>query len=401
MSKRFELSLSVDYIKSWGTWEAIREFWQNAIDYGEYDWTWQSQELRGKPNVLRIISKNVQLEKKTLLMGISSKQNDSSKIGNFGEGYKLAALVLTRIGKQVKIYNNKACEVWLPKIIKSRRYDSELLVFDIETHVPDDLMNNNLVFEVTGISKTEWNIVMQNNLNINVPKKTEETSFGEILFDKGLRGKVFVGGLFVCDIPVKGYRYGYDIKPQHIELDRDRQSVRGFDFQWITSRMWGALFNKSVRNALIYKLIESGAPDVSYLNNFVGGNDMNVVGRIFLNKHGDKSVAVSNDDEFKQAKRMYGDSIEPVIVNSVQKEILSRSSVYRDNISSFESGRVLKKKPRGVVGDLYNELHGAIPESDYGGCYNDKDVEKYIERVNRTFNRLLDMSEEWRWEDTE
>jgi len=403
MSKRFELSISVDYVQTWRVWEAVRELWQNALDFGEHNWTWESLELKGKSNVLRIISKNVQLEKKSLLLGTSTKRDDSKNIGKWGEGYKLAALVLTRMGKQVKIYNNKACEMWTPKIIKSRRYNSDLLVVDVTSHVPDDLCNNDLVFEITGLTKAEWDEVMEKNLNITPLKKHTSTSFGEILFDKKFVGKVFVGGLFVCDVPVKGYRYGYNIKPQHIELDRDRQSVRGFNFQWMTSQMWEEVVRTTnQRNSLVFQLIDGNAPDVLYFNNFSGKNSSDIISNIFLNKHGTKSVAVSSDDDLKQAKRMYGDSVIPVVVSENQRDILKKSEVYQDNIKSIEVISVSRKSPRGIVSEIYNKLYEIRPHatelSSGGLLYDEGNVEEYKKEVARAFNKLIAISGEWRWD---
>ena len=113
---RYELSISMDYVSNWTYIEAIREIFQNALDeqtvnkdnkmFVEYD---------KDSCVLRICNKKGCLDKNSLLLGVSSKRDDSSTIGQHGEGYKIATVVLLRNGHNIKIYNYGKKEVWVAK----------------------------------------------------------------------------------------------------------------------------------------------------------------------------------------------------------------------------------------------------------------------------------------------
>ena len=122
MTKRFELGLARDYISDWTVLNAIREFMQNAIDQAnicpdnaysvEYD-----EDLKE----MRIANKASVLEKSTLLLGTTTKGvND---IGGFGEGYKLACLVMLINGIKVRFENYGKREIWNFKFAKLKKYD--------------------------------------------------------------------------------------------------------------------------------------------------------------------------------------------------------------------------------------------------------------------------------------
>lgn len=72
--RKFELSISADYVPEWGVTEAVREFFQNSID----------EETRDSSNkmffdydainqTIRIGNKHSELDIKTLLFGVTNK----------------------------------------------------------------------------------------------------------------------------------------------------------------------------------------------------------------------------------------------------------------------------------------------------------------------------------------
>ena len=130
--RRYELSLSENYVSNWGLVEAIREIFQNAIDQENMarpPKDWYDDVEKESPNkmffnfavdshnpnkyrTLSIGNKESILDVNSLLLGETTKSDDKRAIGKFGEGYKLALLVLTRLGKKIKIFNYGAREVW-------------------------------------------------------------------------------------------------------------------------------------------------------------------------------------------------------------------------------------------------------------------------------------------------
>lgn len=244
-SKSYELPIARDYVRHWGMAEAVREIIQNAIDSDspfEY-------EITGDTLVVR--SRFAKLAVNTLLLGSTSKADMKGKIGSFGEGYKIALLVLTREGYPVRILNGD--RVWTPGFVHSRQFDAEVLCIE------DTLASRKvegLEFEVSGLSPSDIEQVrasclfMQNHIGALI-----STSFGNILLEQP--GRLYVGGLFVCKTKMK---YGYDIKPEFMRLERDRQTVSTFDLTDVTVKMW----YETERFDQIAEMIDEGCDDMKW-----------------------------------------------------------------------------------------------------------------------------------------
>ncbi len=215
---RYELSVSPNYVKSWTMVQAIREIFQNALDQ-EIINPKNKMSYYYYQNEFNIHSKESCLKKSSLLFGESTKSDNKETIGKFGEGYKLALLVLLREGYKVIIYNYKNKETWTPKLVQSRRYNSTILVIDVNKHIFRLVPNHNLTFNILGITKQDYEKIIESCLFMNTHEKIS-TEFGDILLDKKFKQKIFINGLFICKSDVKLY-YGYNFKPKQIELDRD------------------------------------------------------------------------------------------------------------------------------------------------------------------------------------
>lgn len=304
---RHKLSLDVNYVHDWTVQDAIRELFQNAVDWG--NWSWSMED-----HTLRLTSHNTQLAPATLLLGHSRKAEGS--IGQFGEGYKLAALVLTRRGYKLTIRTGK--EVWIPKLINSRTYKTQQLVFDTE---PEAEEVDSISFEVSGL--TEGDKLGLRNYNCWVdPRLTlADTEYGRILH-KNEAGKVYVGGLFVCVI--EGMKYGYDLKPTAVSLDRDRRMVREFDLQWLTSQMWLQVEDKG----LTAELVKEGAKDVQYLDSFWRADTSlaDEVAEQFVSEHGRDAVPVVDQQDVELAKHQGHTNI--VVVPRSMAGLIRNSTYY-------------------------------------------------------------------------
>lgn len=245
-SKRtYELPIAREYVRHWSMPEAVREIIQNALDSDS------PFEYEFKDHKLYVYSRGASLNTSTLLLGKTSKADSADKIGSFGEGYKIALLVLTREGYEVRIRNNS--RVWTPFFKHSRQFDEEVLCIEdtADTHRFDGVC-----FEIDGMTPAAEHQVRE--ICLGMQKDVGEmyhTSMGYILVNRP--GKLYIGGLYICDTELK---FGYNINPGHISLERDRQTVSGFDLKFTTKEMWFL----TQRYAEIAKMIEDKVPDLEY-----------------------------------------------------------------------------------------------------------------------------------------
>lgn len=332
MKKKFELTLTERYASNWGVQEALRELFQNAIDQ-EIQVEGNTMDIRYEDNFnkLYISNKSSILSKKSLLLGYTSKSDDDNTIGMFGEGYKLALLVLNRLGKKVTIYNYGAKEIWTSKFVKSRRYEGEkILTIFVETEaVWKKVPNANLTIKIEGISKEEYEELVSRTLMLqeDLGETLKSSEYGTILLDETQQGKIYVNGLYVNTI--KELTYGYNIKPNYLRIGRDRDLVSDFDIISTTSKMWEEHNTDELQN-----LIKNGCKDVSYLEHiFVNDEIKESTYQTFTKEYGENAIPVSSQSEYDMMNSHY-DNANIVIVNSVQKSLITESDGFKETLEN-------------------------------------------------------------------
>jgi len=248
---KYTLSLTKDYVSHWGVVEACRELIQNVIDNPKvFDYNFE--EVSPGSFRFTLTSKDTTLSSSTLLLGSTSKIGENT-IGHFGEGYKLALLVLTRNNKDVIILNGN--RAWTPTFEYYKIYGAELLEIK-ERKLYGDAATNDLSFVVDNLTADEVAAIKDSWLNFQDDiGKLHQTSYGDILLDKP--GMLYVGGLFVCKTEMK---YGYNIKPRFVKLERDRQTISSWDLKWHSKEMW----METERFDEIAEMMRDDIPDVEY-----------------------------------------------------------------------------------------------------------------------------------------
>lgn len=328
--KRFDLGMSLNYCADWGVVEAIREFAQNAKDaetfnkdnkmYFDYD---------KDAEVLRIGNKNGCLTTETLLLGKTTKANDENMIGQHGEGYKVATVVLMRLGKQVKIYNRSVKEVWTAKIVNSKRYNAKVIVFDIEkVSIFKSVPDHDLIFEISNISEDEYSSIVKSNLSLQDLKKGTdyiESNGSKILLNEKFAGKLFVGGLFVTSS--RYAKKGYDFKPSLIKLDRDRSFIDGLDLQFLTGKVICESGNMDLVRQL--KNVWDGQYIRWYLSNGFESSSIaelyNEAYNDFIEEWGSDAIPCNDTDTFNRLKQ---NGYNAVMLTSNDYHYVSSSSCY-------------------------------------------------------------------------
>ncbi len=350
MKKVIELSLSSKYVKHWTVDDALRELYQNAIDRAE---DWPAEMITrvnfnsGKDTTLVIGNEDTTLDINTLLLGETNKTDNLNMIGKFGEGYKLAFLVLCREGYTVTV--DTGSELWTPYIEQSDNFDAEVLKIEIET---DRAYNTGTRFIISGIEEEVYNNYEAKNLHLTPGYPCIKTSNCEVLTSPEHLGKIFVGGLYVCDY--KGtVMHGYNFKPGIFELGRDRQVIAGFNLAWEASK---ALVEASINDIEMTNSILDNIDnkETEYLRSFVDSDNIlvNAAWDRFIAEYKDH-VPVSSDSEAKRLRKEYI-GIKTVVVNDRIFELLEHATGYkelRDNLKK----RPAPQKPETVINKFYDK----------------------------------------------
>lgn len=339
MSK-YELSISADYVPTWGVVEGAREFFQNALDeqvadpnnkmFFEYD---EDEEI------LRIGNKLSTLDIQTLLFGRSSKPENSGMIGRFGEGYKIATVVFLRNGKEVTFYNYCSREIWRTRLVKSRRYQGALVptFFVDKVKIWDKVPENSLIIEIKGITSEEFEEIQESNLWLQGfydGTHTDEyydTLYGKILLGEEYQHKLFVSGLFVCEN--SELKYGYDVHPDQIKLDRDRGLVSDIDLAFLTSRMWNqhSMEESAAADEKTLSVVECF--DGKYMHYSAPSALKSQVANEFLNENGPKAVPVTTQEEADQMTKL---DLKPVYVTENKKNLITTSDEFQANQTGYK-----------------------------------------------------------------
>lgn len=354
--QRYELSLSYDYVSSWTYLEAVREIFQNALDeetvnsknkmFIEYD---------SEKQVLRIGNKEGVLDRKTLLLGVSSKRDEEKTIGKHGEGYKIASVVLLREGLGLKIYNYSKKEVWTAKCVKSRRYGTDIPAFDIEQYIFKSVPDHNLVFEISGFTKEMYNSVVTSNLHL-IKKEFGEsglgrmykTSSGDVLLDEKFKGCVFVNGLFVKKI--SNLVYGYNFAPSMLRLDRDRDLVDNFNLKWSI----GGILRLVDDTEFLKEVLQTTDAEYLYSSSITSSLSSlsDAVTKEFFEKNGIDAIPCKSQDDFN---RLVRDGYKPIMVSNNTLCAIKSSKCLGESVT-----KVLSLREQ--FSSWYKEIKGYLPE---------------------------------------
>ncbi len=211
-----------EYLPTWTIEHALREIFQNFIDFGPYSVT---TEFNDDLKLVTITNDWIPESLDFLRIGNSKKGNNSNAIGKHGEGVKMAFMILQRLGYGCKILTPKFeivpgyytdsqvgecfCLKYTEHNITDQKYSIE---FECDAHVFDEFCK--------GIIK-DSDVIF------------DQKDYGQIV-DKEV-GNIYCGNLFVAK--VSNLSAAYNLNPRHFPLDRDRMVPRSFDTNWCTSKI--------------------------------------------------------------------------------------------------------------------------------------------------------------------
>ena len=366
MAETYELTLTENYVSDWDFYDAIRELIQNGTDQEILD-TSNHFDMIYDPGekVLQFINATSKLQINTLLLGRSSKTNNSDTVGQFGEGYKIAALVLNRIGKTFTIYNNNKNEVWKSKFVNSKKWLEKILQFTVTKNETD---NKGLVIEIGNVTYWEYEGISDIWLQRYEEKNDVEkipTMYGEILLNDELSGRIFVNGLSVNS--KNEMHYGYNFKPKYIKLERDRRTCDDWEMGYVTTRMiCEAVLAGSLSIYEVTKLADMDAKDIYHMSFAYYEENVAKVKELLLQQFDAQyldSIPVETQEEYNRVKTYGG---KPVIVPQPIARMLKdtmRARIKKLSMENLDDIPTVKEQLERWLNAWFGELPGdAIDE---------------------------------------
>lgn len=226
MNKNYEITISPNYVSNWGINEAIREILQNAIDADKNGY---KKSIYYSGDTLYINNEGISLSAKDLILGCSSKSDQNGMIGKYGEGFKLALVVLLRKGMNVYVDNND--KLWSPSFKVSEQFGTQVL--NIEES--DNGRGEGLTFVISPVDQQLYNSLLNYFPCIDESfGNVVNCENGQILLDKQFKGKMYVEGLYIQTDD--NFQYGYNFNSDVVELDRDRKAINYYELRALTAQ---------------------------------------------------------------------------------------------------------------------------------------------------------------------
>lgn len=229
--------ITLDYVKSWGPWECVREFATNALDadpgFRMYLADYRDQ---GLDDHMLVIESAGYLVEKHLLLGVSEKTSPNA-IGQFGEGMKLAMLTLTRIGLRADIYSgpyhywNEPAEMNGESVFKIAWEEK-----GDQCSIPD---------ERTVVQIPRWGYPTYESCLIRPgdPRVLFTDPFGRMILDEPGDPQIYVKGVWVQKARsyAEDFAFGYNLV--EAPMNRDRGLVGVYDIAREIGRLWASVTN--------------------------------------------------------------------------------------------------------------------------------------------------------------
>lgn len=320
-----ELTITPDYVQ-WGVWESVREIMQNAVDENDKGNTMSIKYTEGKgvkiggsymEGTLEVRNMGSRLSRKNLLLGGSEKRNDKEARGQFGEGMKLAWASLLRLDRRVWIRTGE--ERWVPELATSKNFDGAT-VLRIRTAETKD--NDDVFVQIQGVTPEDWEGIQDRLLFLRPPEETIGAGGkGRILLDPKHVGKLYVKGIYVCELPDR-YRYGYDLA--EVKIDRDRKLADPWSLKMaIRDALMEAMEKGRLSVDEVIEVLDDqgcGEANVFDSEEFFWKTDFHrKVAARFAEVHGDEAAPVSSTGESIEAQHH---GMKGVLVTSPLRKVI-------------------------------------------------------------------------------
>lgn len=320
--KKYSTMLTKGYVPDWNVGDGVREFVANCLDSDAqfvYDIGLDYIELT---------SKDVKLDISCFLLGVSENRHKKDAIGKHGEGSLTGLIPILRGGAQVDIFNGDL--LWQPAFEMDYNFNKEVLVIN-ETQ--GRVGNKDYSVIISNLDQDTIDTVIHNCLYLQ-----DKDSLGNyatakcgsrVFFD--IEGKLYVGGLFVCET---GLTYSYDLHPSKIKLNRDRKTVCDFDLKGVTAN----ILKEVAEPKKIVEAAHNNVADVSHMAyswcTNIPSNVAEEAYKVFKESYGEDAVVA---DSYSDMVRLQEQGFaKPVVVSDSFARLINSSSDYQTTFSELE-----------------------------------------------------------------
>lgn len=316
--QKYTTMLTPDYIPDWQVADGIREFCANALDSDS------ALEYDVGDDYIILTSVGVTLPPKVLTMGTSGNRLKDSAVGKHGEGILTGLIPILREGGKVEFQNGD--KLWTPRFEYSEQFDRDTLVIEETQYAAG---NNNFTVSITNIDSSVITEVVERCLYLQKDLGTVfEGKRGRVLMDTP--NKLYVGGLFVCDI--KGHLYSYDFSPAHLPLNRDRKSVD----TWSLAANVTALLEEVLPAKDLAQLVSTRAADAGgWYSTFTSDEVAEEVYAIAKESYGNTVVIVGDGDEKEKLEKRGFKNVE-VVYNDQERKLIQKAPSYQEFLEELE-----------------------------------------------------------------
>jgi len=298
----------------------VRELVQNWLDERDAG---APSEMTHRGGTLSLWNEGAELKRRHMALFGSTTKTGVER-GRFGEGFKVGVLALLREGLGVRVCTSHG--TYRASIEQSNAYAARVLVLHREDHIEEDGVR----VLVDGLDDITWNDFKARFLwdsPRNAPLRDHP-------------GEIYAKDIWVmnCDS-----RYGYNF--ENIETDRDRRIIDHFNLTWEMGKIINnALKERNMSPSEILGMLESDAPDVTFLNRHVTSTTKSMIVSAFTERYGPNAVPAITAEKMKEEEHA---GLKPVLTTENTLEIL------KDYVAG-----VMRKK----------SASSCVPEADLSEC---------------------------------
>ncbi|NRA77912.1 MAG: hypothetical protein HRU18_06865 [Pseudoalteromonas sp.] len=262
------------YRAHWDKIDAVRELVQNCIDNHNCRSTFEIEPSVNGRVLVTVTTKGFTLPRKVFALGVSEKPDGA--IGGFGEGFKLAMMILTRDGLEPVIRFDKQTVIgsFTPNQLELNTFH---MFLNVGNPCEDTIFH--FFFPEDEIDELKRRVPVFSDHPIGRPKHAVD------VLTRRPR-EIFIQGLWVCDI--EQFKHGYNF--ERLDLGTDRKIASSFGMSWETSRMWAKKLTSVGVAHEVLNMLEDEMLDVCHIDSHATKDGCKALAKAFHDKFGKVTI---------------------------------------------------------------------------------------------------------------